>query len=333
MADDIPIEGYVRYLPPPLLVDKSFKALASLLNDWPELNADAVRTLAHIGQADDIQLQHFAEWFSLADEPAWSHATDIEARRALAAGAVLLHRLKGTPWAVKRVLELIGMGPDTRLTEGGVQRTYNGGVAADGTRNYSGAAWAEYSIEADLGETAGLDAGSGTRIREVLAGVAPARCHLTDVTFRADVSDKETAVDAINIIVEGVFSDRPSRPRYDGTWQYDSAITSIYDGAVIASGSASYSGQRLKPNPHLFGAEDSVLHAAIAATVSDKVGHFHLYNGTRRADGSIDHGASVPACIDEPLSICVTRVVRYNGTKHYSGVQATGDIVTVLEAA
>ncbi len=324
---------YEKLLPPPLAVDVSFREMVKLANDWPGLNADLVRTLEHIEEADPVLLQHFAEWFSLSDEPAWSHAVDDNARRLLAAGAVMLHRLKGTPWSVKRVLELIGMGPDTRLTEGGFQRTYNGVVAADGTRLYSGAAWAEYSIEADLGEAAGLDAGTGTRIREVLAGIAPARCHLTDLTYRADVTDRVAPTDTTAITVNGVFSDMISRPRYDGVWQHDAALLSIYDGAVHASGSAHYSGWRVKPNPHLYGAQDSVLESIINATLSDKVGRFHMHNGTRRADGSLDHGAAAPCCIDEPMTIHVTRVVRYNGTKHYSGVLATGDLTTQLEAA
>ena len=88
---------YQHLLPPPLETDERFRTLASMLNDWTDLNADLVRTLGHIFQADALQLQHFAEWFSLSDEPAWSYAASIDARRSLAAGAVLLHRRKGTP--------------------------------------------------------------------------------------------------------------------------------------------------------------------------------------------------------------------------------------------
>ncbi len=312
---------YDKLLPPPLAVDVSFRELAKLANDWPEFNADLVRTLAHIENVDPVLLQHFAEWFSLSNEPAWSYAANDDARRLLAAGAVMLHRRKGTPWAVKRVLELIGMGDDTRLTEGGIQRRYDGTVAADGSRKYSGAAWAEYSIEADLGENAGLDAGTGNLIREVLAGIAPARCHLTDITYRADVEDTVTPTDAASITVEGVFTDTPARPRYDGVWQHDGALESVYDGAVHASGSASYSGWRSKQNSRLYGAEDSVLHADIVSTLSDRVGRFHLHNGTRRMDGTLDYGASLPACIDAPMTIHVTRIL------------PGGETTTLLEAA
>lgn len=325
---------YVKLLPPPLAVDERFRALAANLNDWPMLDADVVRTLAHIEQADALQLQHYAEWFSLSDEPAWSYAIDLQARRSLAAGAVLLHRLKGTPWAVRRVLELIGMGPDTRLIEGGIQRRYDGTVAADGSRNYSGAAWAEYSIEADLGETAGLDAGTGGRIREVLSGIAPARCHLADVTYCAHVTDTAASAEATAMTVDGIFSDMPARPRYDGAWRHDAGLENVYDGSVHASGSATYQGWRVTSNPNRYGAEDSVLHADAAMALSDKVGVFHLYNGTRRADGTIDHGASVPECIDETMIISRTQFLRYNGSKRHSGaVHASGDVTTQLEAA
>lgn len=334
MADKVPLEGYVRFLPPPLLVDESFKALASLLNDWPELNADVVRTLAHINQSDDVQLQHFAEWFSLSDEPAWSHAIDIEARRTLAAGAVLLHRLKGTPWAVKRVLELIGMGADTRITEGGLQRRHDGTIVRDGSRKHSGAAWAEYSVEADLGERAGLDAGTGAKIREVLSGVAPARCHLSDVTFRADVSDAVAHADTTVMTVEGVFSDMTPRPRHDGAWLHDAALVSLHDGTLLASGTADHSGWRLKSNPHRHGVEESVLQSDIMMALSDKAGIFHLHNGTRCSDGTLDHGASVPACIDERMTIRKTVVVRHDGKKRHDGAfTASGDVITTLEAA
>ena len=325
---------YGKLLPPPLSGDESFRALASLLNDWLALNPDLVRTLDHIEDADALQLQHFAEWFSLSDEPAWSRAASIEARRSLVAGAVMLHRLKGTPWAVKRVLELIGMGPGTRVIEGGVQRVYDGTVAADGSRLYSGAAWAEYSIEADLGEDAGLDAGTGALIREVLAGIAPARCHLVDVTYRADLTDSVEAHDEQSITVEGVFSDIPSRPRYDGTWDHHSGIISPHDGMLHANGSQTYQGWRLVQNPHRYGWDDSDLQVGVAMSLEDKVGRYHLYNGTRAADGTIDNGNDAPCCIDAPMPIRMTRIVRYNGRKTHTGATlAAGDIVTFLEAA
>ena len=325
---------YQHLLPPPLETDERFRTLASMLNDWTDLNADLVRTLGHIFQADALQLQHFAEWFSLSDEPAWSYAASIDARRSLAAGAVLLHRRKGTPWAVKRVLELIGMGTGTRVIEGGIQRRYDGTVAADGSRCYSGAAWAEYSIEADLGETAGLNPGTGARIRDVLAGIAPARCHLADVTWSAHISDAVPVSERQSVAVEPVFSDIISKPRYDGAWRHDAANVLTHNGGISADGASVYQGWRLKTNPNRYGAEESILHADVATAFYDKVGRFQTYNGTRRADGSIDHGASAPCCTDEPMTVRKTILIRHNGTKRYSGqVMASGDITTFLEVA
>lgn len=325
---------YENILPPPLKVDQSFRELAKLANDWPELNADIVRTLAHIQTADPVRLQHYAEWFSLSDEPAWSYALDDGARRLLAAGAVMLHRLKGTPWAVKKVLELIGMGAGTRLIEGGVQRRYDGLYSHDGSILYSGGAWAEYSIEADLGETAGLDAGTGSLIRKVLAGIAPARCHLTDVRYRVETNDEVPSADAAQVMVEGVLSDMPERMRYDGTYRHDAGLENAHDGAVRADGSTAYCGWRLKPNWHHYGAEDSVVDAAAVMALDDRVSRPQTHNGTRRSDGSLDYGASAPGVGDEPMSIRKTVFVRYNGMRTYSGSHAAaGDIITNLEAA
>ncbi len=322
-----------RLLPPPLSVDGSFRELARLANDWPGLDADLARTLAHIANADPVLLQHYAEWFSLSDEPAWSLALDDGARRLLAAGAVMLRRRKGTPWAVRRVLELVGFGGGTRLIEGGAQKIHDGTVAADGSRLHGGAAWAEYSVEADLGETAGLESGTGLLLRRVLGGIAPARCHLADVLWRADLADTVNAGDAQTMAAGGVFEDMPARPRYDGAWRHDAAVTSNHDGALLAGGAQTYQGWRLVENPNRHGAEDSELRADIGAALEDRAARFHLYNGTRTADGSANHGDDAPACVDEPMTIRMTRVVRYNGNRMHTGVLATGDIVTFLEAA
>lgn len=322
-----------RLLPPPLAVDRSFRELAKLADDWPGLDADMARTLARIALADPVRLQHYAEWFSLSDEPAWSLALDDGARRRLAAGAVMLHRLKGTPWAVRRVLDLVGFGGGTRLIEGGAQKIHDGTVAADGSRLHGGAAWAEYSIEADLGETAGLGAGTGALLRRVLGGIAPARCHLADVLWRADLADTVNAGDTQAMAVEGVFSDMPARPRYDGAWRHDAAVVSNHDGALLAGGAQTYQGWRLVENPNRHGVEDSELRADIGAALEDRAARFHLHNGTRTADGSANHGDDAPACIDEPMTIRMTRLVRHDGRRTHTGVQAAGDTVTFLEAA
>jgi len=95
-------------LPPPLASDPRFSALCELL--WEQ---HAQLPLEHllpylVDTAPEAVLPYLAEQFSLTDEAIWPAAKTLVSKRLLLKQAIELHRLKGTPWAVKSLVRSFG---------------------------------------------------------------------------------------------------------------------------------------------------------------------------------------------------------------------------------
>lgn len=136
-----------------------------------------------IDLVDASALPHLAWQFSLFDEPLWSLAESDDQRRALIKGAIELHRFKGTPWAVRQLIRLLGFG-ECQITEGLGAFVLDGGVLLDGMHTLGEVyAWAKYLVKLFspvTNDQAGL-------MREAVKTVAPARCHLVIIDYREAV--------------------------------------------------------------------------------------------------------------------------------------------------
>jgi len=95
-------------LPPALAADPRFATLCELL--WEQhANLPIEQVLLYlIETAPDAALPHLAEQFSLTDEAIWPAAKTLTSKRLLLKQAIELHRLKGTPWAVKTLVNSFG---------------------------------------------------------------------------------------------------------------------------------------------------------------------------------------------------------------------------------
>jgi P2-related tail formation protein len=125
---------------------------------------------------DQSVLIYLAEQFNMLGDAGWDMADTEAKRRALLKESVALHRLKGTPWAIKRVLALLGFGTAV-LVEGWVKvARYNGAVAFDAAALYGDGTlhWAEYEIMFDVP----VQIAQAKNLAAVLSRYAPARCHL-----------------------------------------------------------------------------------------------------------------------------------------------------------
>lgn len=95
--------------------------------------------------------------------------------------SIVLHRRYGTPWAIRRALELAGY-THVRVIEAIRQyNNYDGYIDFDGQYIFDGGAsnWATYSVA--FGAQAILSPAEFARIRRLLEGVQPARCHLVNI--------------------------------------------------------------------------------------------------------------------------------------------------------
>lgn len=140
-------------------------------------------------------------WTLSVDEwdPAWPEAV----QRAMIAESALLHARKGTPWAVKRALQLMGYS-NVEVLEGSTYRR-DGTHVRDGAINHGGDIGSyEFDIRLNIGAIP--DPASITEIRRRVSMYKNARSHLR------------------NIIAFGIF--------HDGEHAHDGSIT--YAGGFVA---------------------------------------------------------------------------------------------------
>lgn len=167
-------------LPPALAGDERFAQFCELLTEtFADLDLNAMLVYL-VDQVKTPLLPILADQFSLLDEAAWLLAESEDARRNLIKNAVELHRYKGTPWAVREVIRLLGFGEVT-LLEG------LGGLLRDGSATYNGTrihgdvgSWPVYRVflnQAITNDQAEL-------LRRVLRAIAPARCRLASLDYR-----------------------------------------------------------------------------------------------------------------------------------------------------
>ncbi len=175
MTDTAPATTGHRLLPP------QRTALESALADAaaPLLDTHALRSL---WSALDSPA-HLLPWLSWTlSVESWHEATSNEARRKLILASIDIHRHKGTRWAIRALLRALGFG-EIVISEriGGLPR--DGSWCRDGeyTRATLEETWATYRIVLDRPVTNA----QADRIRALLPSVAPARCHLIGLSYRA----------------------------------------------------------------------------------------------------------------------------------------------------
>lgn len=168
-------------LPPALAGDERFALLCKLL-DERHAGIDLTPMLVYL--VDLVKaplLPVLADQFSLLDEAVWMLAESEDARRNLIKNAVELHRYKGTPWAIREIIRLLGFG-EIQLQEGLGGRTYDASIAFNGLYVYGDTrAWAAYRVifnEPITNDQAEL-------IRRMLSSIAPKRCRLASLEYQA----------------------------------------------------------------------------------------------------------------------------------------------------
>jgi phage tail P2-like protein len=166
-------------LPPALAGDERFAGLCELLD---ESLADVDLNVMLVYLIDLVKpklLPVLADQFSLLDEAAWMLAESREAKRNLIKNSAQIHRFKGTPWAIREVIRLLGFGEVT-IQEGMNNQVRNGAISRDGSHVHGDpSAWALYRVllrRAITNDQAAL-------LRRLLLSVAPARCRLIALDY------------------------------------------------------------------------------------------------------------------------------------------------------
>lgn len=109
----------------------------------------------------------------------WELAESEDQQRALISASFRLHQRKGTPWAIKEALAVLGFG-DSTIIERATGRRYDGTLAYNGNEPHGDPSqWAVYRVILARPVTTV----QANRIRRLLAEMAPARCHLAALDY------------------------------------------------------------------------------------------------------------------------------------------------------
>ncbi|MGF6098908.1 phage tail protein [Pseudomonas sp. 18175] len=168
-------------LAPALAGDERFALLSELLDEsLAEIDLN-VMLVYLIDLVKPKLLPVLADQFSLLDEAAWMLAESEEAKRNLIKSSAEIHRFKGTPWAIREAIRVLGFG-EVKLQEGFNDRVYDGSFTFDGTYVHGApSAWALYRVflrRVITNDQAAL-------LRRLLLSVAPARCRLVSLDYQS----------------------------------------------------------------------------------------------------------------------------------------------------
>lgn len=168
-------------LPPALAGDERFAILCELLD---ETLADLDLNVMLVYLIDLVKtplLPVLADQFSLLDEAAWLLAESEDAKRNLIKGSAELHRYKGTPWAIREVVQRLGFG-EIQIIEGLSGQLRNGSTSRDGIYWHGDPnGWAQYRVLLQQPITNDQAA----TLRSALIDHAPARCRLVSLDYQA----------------------------------------------------------------------------------------------------------------------------------------------------
>jgi phage tail P2-like protein len=341
-----------RLAPDVIALDARFAPLAESTKRIEQLPLDGLLTYL-VETVPAAFLPELARQLHIGPLEGWQFVGTDADRRRLIREAIALHRKKGTPWALRRAFQMAGFGDQLRIIEGALTRRYNGTIFADGSEKYGGHTWAEFRVEADLGEKQGLAAETAAMAQALIAEWKPVSRHLTSLAWTVQTSDTAPSADAANATAAwSGESLRPWRRMYDGQHRYDQGVLLAFDGATLADGSRAYQGWAANDGHWRAGEPESDTTLALAWADADRQQRLPLYDGATQADGSTDYGDAAPVAEDAIMPITVTRFIRFdgryrygadntfNGTARFDGSRsyfagrvASGHEITYLEAA
>lgn len=225
-------------------------------------------------------------------------AVDVAAKRRLIAGSLLLHRRRGTPWAVSEALRVLGYA-DAKIIEGAGVCAHNGEVAHNGAETYaSGNRWALFDVEIDLGEDQGISISSVQHLRSVVEDWKNVRSHLRSLRWRATVADDVKISEVSCTRVKSGMYDHAfwGFPLHDGTISYNNGLFRAHDGRLFHDGANQHT--RWEPFGHLHDARLESLDVAVRPVMADAVRYVPLHDGALLYDGQGRHGTLEAPAVD-----------------------------------
>lgn len=315
---------FYEILPPNLARDKTTRDVADSLDSClhkSDLALPALLIYARLALAGPdllvpplMRLADLAGGLSLIPEPlldmlAWQFHVDgyeaansYEDKRRLVDRSILMHRRKGTPWAVAEALRALGYA-DAKIFEGcGICR-HDGEIIHNGHDNYSaGNRWALFDVEIDLGDGMGISAASVLRLRVAIEAWKNARSHLRVIRWRATISDEINIDEWLDkLAVHLAFYDiRPwGFPCHDGSIRYDNGNFRLHDGRLDYSGANPHSLWQAKENGYQHNCLLDPLRLSAQLSFASLVRPDIRHDGWFNHSGESLHGKSEAPALDK----------------------------------
>lgn len=174
-----------------------------------------------IETVDADALYYLAEQFDVLGYRGWKLATTEAERRALIKRAVLLHRYKGTPFAIKEALRSIGF--DNTVIQEGINYLYDASITHNGANEYGGDDWATFRVIFDLGNDKGISTTQTDDLVALVNEYKNVRSHLLGINWKASLTDNAESSDALEItmVLSEVVDQSVGGIDYDSSANYD----------------------------------------------------------------------------------------------------------------
>lgn len=259
----------------------------------------------------------------ITDDYGWSLCLNVEQKRALIKQSMLLHRKKGTPWAVQEALKAVGFA-DARVVDSLPVIRYNGTSSYGGADDYSsGARWAMFNIVIDLGESRPFSADERARVVRTVNAWKRLSTKLYAVSVQVNVSDTVKTDESTTLVASLPLSDSHlPGARYDGSLTHSHGAAFVHDGSIRCDGAHHYligratgQGYDNVRDPMSFGMK---LDLSDTQRVSMRHDSEIYYAGADR------YGADNRFAEDLPMQIKVTRHQLHGGRQRYSGALYSG---------
>ncbi len=174
-------------------------------------------------------LYWLAEQFDVLSAGEFDLCDNEDQQRALIKNAIAIHRIMGTPDAIKNALLACGFA-NVLIYEGIAPANYDGTYEYNGAITYGGSdtSWATFRLQIlDLGETKGWDTETQQLVLQVVNKYKRAVCTLVGIYLYATVSDIE--VESEDFLINGIFTEVDTMQNfgieYDGEFEYDGSQT------------------------------------------------------------------------------------------------------------
>jgi hypothetical protein len=126
-------------------------------------------------------LETLAGEYHILGYEGWLFATTEAQKREVLRKAILVHKLKGTPWSIKEACLIAGF-PGVYFQEG-VDRIYDGTLNYDGSDTYGSEGWARVIAFIPVSNPLSVPGPVQTMLTQIIMEYKPQRCEFEGLTF------------------------------------------------------------------------------------------------------------------------------------------------------